>query len=84
MHVELVVEPSGNAVAAEGLEHERLDSAIAERLVPARECPQVLDARDLEPHRVRRVVRDSLCIRVGEAHADTSREREPFHGATIR
>ena len=82
--VQLVVEPGRHAVAAERLEHERLDAVVAQRLVAAGVRAQVLDARDLEPDEVRRVVRDPLRVGVREPHADAGREREAFHGATLR
>ena len=39
-----------------------------------------VDARDLEPDHVCRVVRDALGVGVREAHADRDREREALHG----
>src|SRR6185369_14270185 len=78
---ELVVEPRWDPVTAERLEDERLDALVAERLVPAGELAQILDARNLEPDDVRGVVRDALGIGVREAHPDRDREREAIHGA---
>ena len=48
VHVEQVVETRGDEVAAERLEHERLDSEVAQGLVAARIRAQILDTRDLE------------------------------------
>ena len=67
------------SVANARLEHERLDAAVAERLVSAGELPQVLDARDLKPDDVRGVVRDPLCVGVREANAHRCREGETIH-----
>src|SRR5690242_10294155 len=55
---ELVVETGRDPVADERLEDERFDALLAQRLVTAGELAEVLDARDLEPDHVRRVVRD--------------------------
>src|SRR6185312_12414242 len=78
---ELVVEPGRDAVAAERLEHERLDALVAQGLIAAGELAQVLDARDLEPDDVRGVVRDALGVGVREAHPDRNREGVTVHGA---
>ena len=56
---------------------------VAQRLVAARVLAQVLDARDLEPDEVRRVVRDALRVGVREADAHVGREREPLHRCSI-
>ena len=72
VHVQHVVEPGWDEVAAMGLQDERLDPPFAELLVAARVLAQVLDARDLEPDEVARVVRDPLSIGVGEPDADVS------------
>ena len=76
---ELVVEPHRQPVTAERLERQRLDAAVAKRLVAAGEGAQVLDARDLEPDEVGRVVRDPLRVGVGEADAHRHREGEALH-----
>ena len=52
------------------LEHERLDPLVAQPLVAARVPLEVVDAGDLEPDEVVRVVRDALRVGLGEAHAD--------------
>src|SRR5439155_9651421 len=76
---ELVVEYRRHPVAAKRLENERLDPVVAEGLVAAGERAEVLDTPHLEPHEVRRVVRDSLRVRVRKANAHGSREREAVH-----
>ena len=68
MDVQHVVEPRRNEVTAERLEHECLESPVAQRLVAAGVLSQVLDAGNFEPDEVRRVVRDPL--RVGFRKAD--------------
>ena len=68
MHDEAVVEPRGLQVAHVGLEHERLEAEVAQPLVPARVPLEVLDARDLEPDEVVRVVDDPLRVGLGEPH----------------
>ena len=52
---------------------------VAQRLVAAGVRAQVLDAGDLEPDEVRRVVGDPLRVGVGEADAHVRREREALH-----
>jgi len=81
VHVEHVVEHRRDDVAAVRLEDERLDAAVAERLIAAGERAQVLDARDLEPHEVGGVVGDALGVRVGESHPHGGRERVTLHRA---
>ena len=62
------------------LEHERLDALLAQPLVAARVPLEVLDARDLEPDEVLRVVDDPLRVGLGEADADRRREGERTSG----
>jgi hypothetical protein len=76
---ELVVEPRRDAVAAERLEHQRLDALIPQRLVAARELAQVLNARDLEPDDVGGVVRDALGVGIRKTHPDRDREGVTVH-----
>jgi hypothetical protein len=83
VYMEQVVEARRSAVAAERLEHERLDTGVAQRLVAARELAQVLDACDLEPDEVRRVVRDALRIGVGKADAHARPERVTLHPPSL-
>ena len=64
-----VVESRGLQVPDVRLEHERLEPEVAQPLVTAGVALEVLDARDLEPHEVVRVVRDALRVGLGEAHA---------------
>ncbi len=65
------------------LEHERLDPVVAQPLVAAGELLEELDARDLEPDEVVRVVRDALRVGLGEAHLDRCREAEAVHAARM-
>jgi len=83
VHVEEVVEPCGDDIAAVRLEHERLDPAVAQRLIAACERAQILDAGDFEPDEVRRVVGDPLSVRVREAHAQCRREGVAVHRTSI-
>ena len=52
------------------LEHERLDPEVAQPLVAAGVLLEVVDARDLEPDEVVRVVGDALRVGLGEADPD--------------
>jgi hypothetical protein len=52
------------------LGHERLDPRLAERAVAAGVVLEVVDAADLEPDEVGRVVRDPLGVRLGEADTE--------------
>ena len=83
---ERLVEVRGAVVAEAHLGRQRLDAAVADRLVAAGVRLEVRDARDLEPDDEGRVVRDALRVRLREADADLGREREAVHGAntTIR
>ena len=55
---------------------------VAQRLVAAGVLAQVLDARDLEPDEVRRVVRDPLRVGVREADAHVVENVKPSIGAS--
>lgn len=70
-----VGEPSRGQVADVGLERQRLDTARAERRVPAVEAGQVLDTRDLEPDEIDRVVRDRLGVGLGEANGSVEKRK---------
>jgi len=70
---EPVVEPRRGAVAHVRLGHERLDARFAQRRVAAGVALEVVDAPDLEPDEVDRVVRDPLGVRLGEADAEVDR-----------
>jgi len=70
VHEQPVVEARRLHVAHVRLEHECLDSEVAQALVAACVTLQVSDAGDLEPDEVVRVVRDPLSIGLGEAHSD--------------
>ena len=75
-----VVEDRGREEAGVRLEHERLDPLVAQPLVAAGVALEELDAGDLEPDEVVRVVRDALRVGLGEAHADRGGEVEALHG----
>jgi hypothetical protein len=81
---EALVEVRGPVVADVHLRGERLDAPLADRLVAAGELLEILDACDLEPHEERRVVRDPLRVRLGEADLDLGREREAVHSRNPR
>ena len=83
MDVEQVVETGGHEIAAERLEDERFDPVVAQPLIAAGERTEIFDSRDFEPDGVGRVMRDPLCVGVGEAHAGLRREREAFHPAQL-
>jgi hypothetical protein len=81
MNEQPVVEPRGPEIANMCLEDERLEAEVAQALVAAGVALEVLDACDLEPHEVVRVVGDALCVRLGEAHLDRSLKAEAVHEA---
>jgi len=66
---EPVVEARRLQVAGVRLEHERLDALLAQPRIAARDLLEVVDAGDLEPDEVLRVVDDPLRVGLGEAHA---------------
>ena len=68
------------------LGRQRLETPLADRLVAACVFREVRDAGDLEPDDERRVVRDALRVRLGEADPHVGREREALHDVnpTIR
>ena len=73
--------PGGGPVAHVALEHERLDSLLAQLGVPAGDLLEVVDAGDLEPDEVGGVVRDPLRVGLGEADADRGRGGVAVHDA---
>jgi hypothetical protein len=79
LQMEQVVEAGWCPVAANRLEHERFDAVVAKCLVAAGMLAQVLDTSHLEPHEVGGVVRDPLCVGIGEPHPDRRGEREAGH-----
>ena len=68
-----------------GLQDECLEALVAQRLVAAGKTGEVLDAGELEPDEVDRVVRDPLRVRLCEADVDLGGEgvrpvrHEPDH-----
>jgi NAD-dependent deacetylase len=81
---EAVVEFGPLPVPDVDLGRRRLDALLAETGIASVEPPQVLDARSLEPHEVRGVVRDPLrvCLREPDSHLDL--EAEAVDGETLR
>ena len=69
VHEEAVVELRRCEIANVRLEHDRLEAEVAQTLVAARIALEVVDACDLEPHEVVRVVGDALRVRLCEADA---------------
>ena len=65
-----VVEPRRLEVAHVRLEHDGLDPEVAQPLVPAGVPLEVVDAGDLEPDHVVRVVDDPLRVRLRESDLD--------------
>jgi hypothetical protein len=63
---EAIVELRRLEVAHVRLEDERLDTEVAQPLIPAGVALEVLDAGHLEPDEVVRVVDDSLRVGLGE------------------
>ena len=78
VHEQAVVEDRRREEARVRLEHERLDPLVAQALVAAGVALEELDAGDLEPHEVVRVVRDALRVGLREAHADRGCEAEGY------
>ena len=74
--LQVVVESGRRAITRVRLEREGVDSLGAQDLVAASEPPEVLDAGDLEPDQVLRVVRDALRVGLREADGDLGREVE--------
>ena len=74
-----VVEARGLNVPDVRLEHERLDPLVAQLRVTACVAVQVLDACDLEPDEIVRVVRDPLGVRLGEPDPHVGCEMEAAH-----
>ena len=79
MHEQAVVELRGLEIANVRLEYDRLDARVAQALVAPRIAREVVDARDLEPHEVVRVVGDALRVRLCEADTHLRCETEAMH-----
>ena len=73
---EPVVEPRRPEIPNVHLRCGRLHALLAQPRITAVEAREVLDPRDLEPDEVRRVVRDSLRVRLGEPDRDVRLEAE--------
>jgi NAD-dependent protein deacetylase/lipoamidase len=74
-----VVEVRRRTEAHVRLEHERLDALLAEGGIAAREPLEILDARDLEPDEVVRVVSHALRVCLSEPDADVRAGAEAVH-----
>jgi NAD-dependent deacetylase len=83
VNVEAVVEVRGFQVPNVRLERQGLDAVVAKRLVAVAEAVEVVDARDLEPDEVVRVVRDPLRVGLGEADSELGVEVEAVDGKTL-
>lgn len=81
---ELVVELGRLPIPDIDLGSRRFHALLAEAGIPALEAPQILDASGLEPDEVRRVVRDSLRVRLREPDPDLDLEAEAVDGETLR
>ncbi len=81
---EPLVEVDGAVVTDEDLCRQRLEPAVADRLVAAGVRLEVLDAGDLEVDDEGGVVRDSLRVGLREADTDLGREREALHARSLR
>jgi hypothetical protein len=66
-----------------GLDRHRLDAVLSERRVAASEAIEVVDSRDLEPDEIFGVVRDALCVGLGEADPDLGLEVEAVDAETL-
>jgi hypothetical protein len=67
-----------------GLDGHRFDAVLPERGVAASKAVEVVNARDLEPNEVFRVVRDALRVRLGEADSDLGVEVEAVDGEMLK
>jgi hypothetical protein len=80
---ETVVEPRRLEVADVRLEDDCLQPEVSQALVPTGRLLEMLDARDLEPDEVVRVVRDPLRVGFREADANICLEGESAHAAAM-
>ena len=79
-----LVEVRRPVVPETDLGRQRLETPLPDRLVAARSFREVGDAGDLEPDDERRVVRDALRVRLGEADTHVGRKREALHDVNPR
>jgi hypothetical protein len=82
--LEAIVEACRLSIPDLSLEHERLESAVANRLIAAGELGEVADTRGLEPDEIVGVMRNRLRVGLGEADADLDREPKALHAGTLR
>jgi hypothetical protein len=66
------------------LDRHRLDAVLPKRRVAASKAIEVVDARDLEPDEVFRVVGDVLRVRLGEADLDLGVEAEAVDAEMLK
>jgi hypothetical protein len=66
------------------LDRHRLDAVLPKRRVAASKAIEVVDARDLEPDEVFRVVGDALRVRLGEADLDLGVEAEAVDAEMLK
>jgi hypothetical protein len=66
------------------LDRHRLDAVLPKRRVAASKAIEIVDARDLEPDEVFRVVGDALRVRLGEADLDLGVEAEAVDAEMLK
>jgi hypothetical protein len=66
------------------LDRHRLDAVLPKRRVAASKAIEIVDARDLEPDEVFRVVSDALRVRLGEADLDLGVEAEAVDAEMLK
>jgi hypothetical protein len=84
VHEQPVVEVGRTEIANVGLDGHRFDAVRPERRVAASKAIEVVNARDLEPNEVFRVVRDALRVCLGEADSDLGVEVEAVDGEMLK
>jgi hypothetical protein len=67
-----------------GFDGHRFDAVLPERRVAASKAVEVVNARDLEPNEIFRVVGDALRVRLGEADSDLGVEVEAVDGEMLK
>jgi hypothetical protein len=66
------------------LDRHRLDAVLPKRRVAALKAIEIVDACDLEPDEVFRVVGDALRVRLGEADLDLGVEAEAVDAEMLK
>jgi hypothetical protein len=66
------------------LDRHRLDAVLPKGRVAASKAIEIVDARDLEPDEVFRVVSDALRVRLGEADLDLGVEAEAVDAEMLK